>query len=94
MIQSLKQDTKIPVIDLLPDGDKVKRVEECLPYIEGKRVCVPMGAVWVPDFMDECAKFSPLMSHKHDDQVDCLAYAIYDSFIKRKEVNVANVYYG
>lgn len=94
LLQTLRQETRLPIMDLIPKGDKVKRVEECLPYIESKRVCIPKGAVWVPEFIDECAKFSPLMAHKHDDQVDCLVYAINDSFLQRKEAHIKNVYYG
>lgn len=94
LLQTLRQETRLPIMDLVPDGDKVKRVEECLPYLESRRVCLLKGALWVPEFIDECAKFSPLMAHKHDDQVDCLAYAINDSFLKRKEAHVKNVYYG
>jgi predicted phage terminase large subunit-like protein len=94
LIQTLRQNTKLPIIDLIPEGDKVLRLQQCLPYIQGKRVYIPENAQWVTEFLDECARFSPTLSHKHDDQVDALVYALIEVYIKTRTAQVQNYYYG
>jgi predicted phage terminase large subunit-like protein len=94
LVQTLRQNTKLPIIDLIPEGDKVLRLQQCLPYIEGKRVYIPENATWTVDFLDECARFSPTLSHKHDDQVDALVYAMLEVYVKSRKAQSKNVYYG
>ena len=94
MIQTLRQQTSLPLIDVIPKGDKVLRVQQCLPYMQAHRIHVPENATWVAEFMDELAKFTPTMKHKHDDQVDALVYAIFDAFIDCRSARVSNYYYG
>lgn len=92
LVQTLRQNTKIPVIDVVPEGDKVLRVQQCLPYMKGKRVHIPEKADWKEDFLDELARFSPTMSHKHDDQVDALVYAMYEVYVNVRKAKVSNMY--
>lgn len=94
LIQTLRQQTNLPLIDVVPKGDKVLRVQQCLPYMQSHRIHVPESAPWVAEFMDELAKFTPTMKHKHDDQVDALVYAIFDAFIDCRIARVSNYYYG
>lgn len=93
LLQTLRQNTKLPVIDIQPKGDKVLRVQQVLPYMQGGRVYLPRQASWKADFLDELARFSPTMSHKHDDQVDALVYAMHQVYIKSRQANVNNFYY-
>lgn len=93
LVQILRDNTKLPIIDVVPQGDKVLRVQQCLPYLQGKRIHVPENAIWVDDFLDELARFSPTMSHKHDDQVDALVYAIFESYVNVRKAVLKNVYY-
>jgi predicted phage terminase large subunit-like protein len=93
LIQTLKQNTRLPVIDVVPKGDKVLRVQQCLPYMQSHRIHVPESAHWVSEFMDELGRFTPTMKHKHDDQVDALVYAIFDAYIDCKIARVSNYYY-
>ena len=93
LVQTLKQNTKLPIIDLLPKGDKVLRVQQCLPYIQGRRVYIPEKSIWRGDFLDELARFSPNMTHKHDDQVDAMVYAIFEAFINIRKAKVSNFQY-
>lgn len=93
LVQTLRQNTKLPIIDINPEGDKVLRLQQCLPYLQGKRVYIPANANWTVEFLDECARFSPTMSHKHDDQVDALVYAMLEVYVKTRKATVANYYY-
>lgn len=92
LVQTLRQQTKLPIIDVVPEGDKVLRVQQCLPFLQGKRVYLPEKATWKEDFLDEVARFSPTMSHKHDDQVDALVYAMFEAYVNVRKATVTNVY--
>jgi predicted phage terminase large subunit-like protein len=43
---------------------------DTVPYMASGRVYIPDSGDWVSDFKDEVRKFTPLMTHKYDDQVD------------------------
>ena len=93
LLQTLRQNTKLPVLDLQPQGDKVLRVQQCLPYMQSGRVHIPHQAMWKEQFLDQLARFSPTMSHKHDDQVDALVYAMFEVYVQARRANVQNFYY-
>ena len=67
-----------------PDGkqfnaDKYQRVCDILPEIELGHIYIPhrdLNKVWLNDFLKECREFTADDSHAHDDQVDCLIYAV------------------
>jgi predicted phage terminase large subunit-like protein len=80
LIQTLKREYKIPVFGIKPDKDKVSRVLNITPQIESGFVLLPEKARFIIDFLQECVIFP---SGKHDDQVDCLAYAV-DRLLIRK----------
>lgn len=61
-----------PIRELKADKDKVSRARPAQAMVEGRRVFLAAGAPWVDGFVRECVEF-PL--GRHDDQVDCLAYA-------------------
>jgi predicted phage terminase large subunit-like protein len=58
---------------LTPDRNKVARAETAAAMMDAGRIWVPENAPWLPEFIDELSTF-PL--GKHDDQVDCLTYAV------------------
>jgi predicted phage terminase large subunit-like protein len=80
---------KIPVEVLEPKAkdykgnfytaDKVQRLMDILPYISAGRFYIPadeIGHKWLKDFLIECQAFTRDNSHKHDDQIDVLIYAL------------------
>ena len=94
LLQTLRQNTRLPLIDVVPKGDKVLRVQQCLPFMQSHWIHVPESASWVADFMDELGRFTRTMKHKHDDQADALVYAIFDAYIDCRIAKVSNYYYG
>lgn len=70
LVQVLRKQTNLNIKEAIaPKESKVARVNSAAPVIEGGRVHVPKGQVWVLNFLAECAAFP---NSAHDDQVDCL----------------------
>ena len=59
--------------ELTPDKDKVARAMPVTAAFEGGRLLLPRSASWLRDLEQEVLSF-PL--GQHDDQVDCLGYAV------------------
>lgn len=80
LIQDLQELKSIPVYPIQAELDKVARIERHAYLIEEGHVFLPEGPMysWVPCLLDECASFTRDDSHKHDDQVDVLGYAIHE----------------
>lgn len=75
--QSLIQDMRragLPVLDYLPDRDKVARVYASTALMEAGRVWLPKDKTWADDLFAECMSFP---HGSHDDQVDCMTMAIH-----------------
>ena len=68
----------IPIEAIERHKDKVTRVMDALPYIEGAQVCVPEEAAFTSDFIAECEGFTGDNSHDFDDQIDPLCDAVDD----------------
>jgi predicted phage terminase large subunit-like protein len=60
----------IPIIPIQRNKDKVTRAMDMIPYIASKRVYLDRKAEYLSDYLDEHRKFTPLMTHKYDDQID------------------------
>jgi len=73
LIQELQSTTSLPIKALKPDRSKEARAESITPLIESGRVYLPQTAPWLNDFLDEVHAFP---RGAHDDQVDCLVYAL------------------
>jgi predicted phage terminase large subunit-like protein len=73
LIQELKRGTRLPVIPVKPDRDKVTRVNAITPLIEAGRVLLPERAAWLHEYLDEASAFP---SGEHDDQVDSTSQAL------------------
>ena len=75
--QSLIQDMRrsgIPVMEYLPDRDKVSRVHAATPLLESGRVWLPTNKDWAEDLLAEALSFP---YGAHDDQVDAMTMAIH-----------------
>jgi predicted phage terminase large subunit-like protein len=75
--QSLIQDMRrsgLPVLEYMPDKDKVSRVFSASPMLEAGRVWLPEGKSWSNELYEEMVLFP---YGKHDDQVDALTMAIH-----------------
>ena len=75
--QSLLQDLRragLPVLDYLPDRDKIARVHAATPIMEAGRLWIPRHKDWAEDLFAEAIQFP---YGKHDDQVDAMTMAIH-----------------
>jgi predicted phage terminase large subunit-like protein len=75
LIQTLKRDG-VPVIAIQRDRDKVTRAYSAAPFMQSGRFYIRRGQGWTNEYIDELLKFSPLMTHIHDDQCDVTFDAI------------------
>ncbi len=67
LIQDLKAETRLPVIAVRPESDKLTRMSTVSPAIEAGRVFLPEAADWLVDYEAEITSFP---NSGHDDQVD------------------------
>jgi len=67
LIQSLQSETRLPIIPVKVDSDKVSRANAVTGQVEGGNVLLPAGATWLDDFLDEATSFP---GAAHDDQID------------------------
>ena len=70
VVQQLKRTTKLPIIAMKVDGDKVARANAVTGLVEAGKVALPAGAEWLPVFLDEVTAFP---GGSFDDQVDMLS---------------------
>ena len=73
LIQELKRDTRLPVLPIKVDSDKMARATAITPTIEAGKVFLPEGADWVADFLGELSAFP---NGAHDDRVDAIGMAL------------------
>jgi predicted phage terminase large subunit-like protein len=74
LIQELQRDTRLPVLAVKVDKDKVSRAYAITPTCEAGRVYLPERAAWLEDFLDELMMFP---SGPHDDQVDTFTQGLH-----------------
>lgn len=67
LIQDLKNSTRLPVIGIEPEGDKIIRMSSESPKFEAEKVFLPESASWLPEYEREIFSF-PLS--ETFDQVD------------------------
>lgn len=90
LIQTLRTNYTIPVKAIQRNTDKVLRAMGIINYIASGYIHIPKGAPWLHDFKEEFRKFSPLMTHKHDDQIDPLMDAIEQMIIFDNNADLNN----
>ncbi len=73
LIQELKRDTRLPILAVKVDSDKVSRAYAVTPIIETGRVFLPESAPWLADYLDTMANFP---NAAHDDDVDSTTQAL------------------
>lgn len=81
LIQSIKKDYLIPVEPIQRNTDKVLRAMGVVKYFASGYIHVPKDADWIHDYKEEFRKFTPLMTHKHDDQIDPTMDAVEDLIV-------------
>lgn len=74
LIQTLKVKSRIPIIGIKREVDKLTRLEDVLPIIESGRVHLPKDEHYSfnPVFLSECEAFTRNNTHKFDDIIDNL----------------------
>jgi len=70
LIQEIEAKTRIPLVKIIPETDKLSRVNSITPMIEAGKVLIPNYAPWLHDFIEECCEFP---NSTHDDQVDTMS---------------------
>lgn len=81
LIQSIKNDYLIPVEPIQRNRDKVLRAMGVVKYFASGYIHLPEDREWVHDYKEEFARFTPLMTHKHDDQIDPTMDAVEDLIV-------------
>lgn len=81
LIQSIKKDYFIPVEAIQRNTDKVLRAMGVVKYFASGYIHLPRDAEWVHDYKEEFRKFTPLMTHVHDDQIDPTMDAVEDLIV-------------
>jgi predicted phage terminase large subunit-like protein len=67
LVQDLQQTTRLPVLPIKVDSDKITRAHVVVPTVEAGRVFAPADAAWLDVFLKELASFP---KGKNDDLVD------------------------
>ncbi|MHC4648617.1 MAG: phage terminase large subunit [Planctomycetota bacterium] len=87
LVQSINSQRGHGFIEGIPrDKDKVSRAKSGAPRVAQGQVVLPRGAYWIDEYLYEFEKFTPLMTHKHDDQIDPTLDAIHEMLIAPSNV--------
>ncbi len=73
LIQELQRESRLPIIPVKVDRDKVSRAHAVSPLVEAGRCFLPAAAPWVEAFIEEHAAFP---HGEHDDMVDSTTMAL------------------
>lgn len=86
IIQSLRAESRLPIIGLPAKGSKEARAEAVTPLFEAGRILLPVHAPWLDAWIEEHLRFGS--GAKHDDQVDTTSLAL-TRLSKRRSVFAA-----
>jgi predicted phage terminase large subunit-like protein len=81
LVQDMRQSTRLPVLPIKVDADKVTRAHVVVPSVEAGRVFAPADATWLPEFLKELAAFP---KGAHDDIVDSFTQGVAWLLLKPK----------
>ena len=81
LIQSIKKNYMIPIEPIQRNTDKVLRAMGVVKYFASGYIFLPLDLDWISDYKEEFRKFTPLMTHKHDDQIDPTMDAVEDLIV-------------
>jgi len=73
LIQAIQRDTRMPILPIKVDKNKVARANAVTPLIESGNVYLPEDATWLFDYIEELSGFP---NATHDDQVDTTTQAL------------------
>ena len=76
LIQDIRREQAINIAAVQRNRDKVVRARDVAPFIESGRVRLPSSSIWLSDYLSEFESFTPLLTHRHDDQVDATLDAV------------------
>jgi predicted phage terminase large subunit-like protein len=76
LIQDIQKDGGMPVIPVPREKSKLFRANNLCGWIRSGLLYLPENVDWLYDYKNEFERFSPLDTHKHDDQVDATLDAI------------------
>jgi predicted phage terminase large subunit-like protein len=81
LIQSIQRDYLIPIEPIQRNTDKVLRAMGVVKYFASGFIHLPNNTDFIHDYKEEFRKFTPLMTHKHDDQIDPTMDAVEDLIV-------------
>ncbi len=73
IVQELKRDSRLPILPIRVDSDKISRAQAVTPLVEAGKVFLRESASWREEFLDELSAFP--FGH-HDDYVDSAVQAL------------------
>lgn len=85
LIQELRHTTRLPIIAVQVDSDKISRANASVGVIEAGKLELPESAPWLLDYMDTMATFP---NGAHDDDVD-----VTTQYLSRHGFNPAREFY-
>jgi predicted phage terminase large subunit-like protein len=86
IVQELKRETTLPVIETITKTDKVLRANLISPSHEANLCYLPEGEPWVADFLTNCFNFP---NGKHDDDVDSFIMAMEQAIGGKKPMTIS-----
>jgi len=84
LIQNLVKVHSFPVVAIQVNRDKYTRAMDIQPQIQSGFIHLPDESDYLSGYINEFSSFSPLMTHKHDDQIDTTMHAISDMRLSGK----------
>jgi predicted phage terminase large subunit-like protein len=81
LIQDIQKKGGIPIIGIPREKSKVFRANNLVNWIKSELLYLPRNAEWLYDYKNEFERFSPVNTHKHDDQIDPTLDAIENMLI-------------
>jgi len=92
LIQSINRKKGVKwVRGIKRDIDKVSRVMGITPHLARGSVVLPAKTPWLDEYLKEFGKFTPHMTHKHDDQIDPTVDAIHELLIDGSHLNYGSL---
>ncbi|GAC1401680.1 MAG: hypothetical protein NVSMB64_00250 [Candidatus Velthaea sp.] len=73
LVQQLRQESRVNLLAIRPDGSKEARANAVTALFESGRLLLPEREHWVDAFIDEMCAFP---NGRHDDQVDACVLAL------------------
>lgn len=89
LIQEIHRLTTLEVYPVVPTTDKFTRLTEVIDDLDKLKLPISDNALnyWINDFLKECKQFRADLKHAHDDQIDCLIYALNELRINKVDWN-------